>query len=143
MNENRGTLICCLILSLILFVTSSVGYTMYTRLLSISATVNEIRKELAPTEQIRSDLESLQKKLQEEHHNSNEYFWDYGQKFVKQATEMVRIWKELKKLQGDFEAFKTAQGITISDDPVEKKQQPEEYKATEWPEGQPLPPSSE
>lgn len=142
-NNDRATLICCMVLAFLLIGGSAIGYSMYTRLLSINATVNEIRKELAPTKELQQDIQAVKDSIKKEHENSNEYFWDYGQRFVKQTSEMVRLWRSLRKLQEDFEAFKTAQGVTVTDGPDQPKEPEGEQKSQEWPQEQPTPPSAE
>lgn len=134
MENNKGVLICCIILSTILFTISISGYIFYTRLNSIGSAVAEIKKDIIPNRKLQDDIQAVHDALKKEHEYSNEYFWDYGQRFAKQASETVRLWKSLRKLQADFEAFKTLYSIEVTDKGETKQ---------EWQEAQPLPERSE
>lgn len=136
MEKNRGVLICCIILSIILLTISISGNIFYTRLNSIGSAVAEIQKDIIPNRKIQADIEAVQETLKKEHEYSNEYFYDYGQRFLRQANETVKLWKALRKLQADFEAFKMLYDVEITDNQKGETKQ-------EWPEAQPLPERSE
>jgi hypothetical protein len=64
-NNDRATLICCMVLAFLLIGGSAIGYSMYTRLLSINATVNEIRKN-SPNEELQQDIQAVKDSIKKD-----------------------------------------------------------------------------